>query len=316
MNLIESPRETMRQYLLGVLPEPEQDTLENEFLNDDDRFEQMVAAENELVDGYIRNQLTAQERQRFEQHYLAHPDRRERVRFAQTLLTKIDRQSEFVAESAAEFVVEPIAASRDAAGKTSWWQKLSDFFQAGNWQLNWAASMALLLLAVTAGVLYLRTRPNPISRNVATRETPVPPTPSPSVSPAVQPSVLPSPIVPEKPGSVFATLALTVGGLRGEGNGQAARLALSPDVDFVRLQLRLRRLDYSSYRVSLSPIGGAEIWRNQGIESKASASYESLNLTVPASRLSAGDYLLTIRGMTKEGDIEEVGKSSFRVARK
>jgi len=206
----------------------------------------------------------------FEQHYLAHPDRRERVRFAQTLLAKIDQQSESAAE--------PIAASRKVAGKTSWRQKLSDFFQPGNWQLNWAASMALLLLAVTAGMLYLRTRPNPTSQGVVTRETPVPPTPSPSPSGAVQPSVLPSPIAAEKPGSVFATLALTVGGLRGEGNGQAARLALSPNVDFVGLQLRLRRLDYPSYRVSLSPIGGSEVWRKQGLKSTLSATGENLPL--------------------------------------
>ena len=308
MNLIENQRERLRQYLLGVLPETEQTALEDEFLNHEDSFEQMVAAENELVDGYVRNQLTAQERRQFEQHYLAHPDRRERVRFAQTLLAKIDQQSESAAE--------PIAASRKVAGKTSWRQKLSDFFQPGNWQLNWAASVALLLLAVTAGVLYLRTRPNPNSQNVATRETPAPPTPSPSASALVQPSVLPSPVAAEKPGSIFATLALTVGGLRGEGNGQASRLALSPNVNFVRLQLRLRRLDYPSYRVSLSPIGGAEVWRKQGLKSTLSATGESITVTVPASKLSAGDYLLTIRGVIKEGDIEEVGKSSFRVARK
>jgi hypothetical protein len=312
MNLIEHQRERLRQYLLGVLPEPEQTTLENEFLNDEDSFEQMVAAENELVDGYVRNQLTAQERRQFEQHYLAHPDRRERVRFAQTLLAKIDQQSESVAEP----VAEPIAARREVAGATSWWQTLLGVFRSGNWQLNWAASVALLLLAVTAGALYLRTRPNPISRDVATRETPSPITSSPSPAAFAQPSVLPSPTASEKKDSVFATLALTVGGLRGEGDGQAARLALSPNVDFVRLQLRLRRLDYPSYRVSLNPIGGAEVWRKQGIKSKVSPSGENLTVEIPANRLSPGDYLLTTRGVTKEGEIEEVGKSSFQVIRK
>ena len=66
MNVIETQRERMRQYLLGMLPEVEQTTLENEFLNDDEQFEQMVAAENELVDAYVRNQLTAEERRQFD----------------------------------------------------------------------------------------------------------------------------------------------------------------------------------------------------------------------------------------------------------
>ena len=300
MQLSESQRESMRKYLLGTLPEPEQTALEDEYLNDDEGFEQMVAAENELVDGYVRGQLTRQERRQFEQHYLAHPARRERVSFARALHTRIDQQPELS------------GANRQVAERPAWRQKLLDVFRAEHWQLNWAAALALLLLALGIGAFYLFNRPAPNARDVVVRETPMPTTPS----PVTQPSVMPTPIAPDKPSPVFASLILTVGGLRGEGEGKNARVTLAANVDFVRLQLNIRRQDYPRYSILLRSGSGAEIWRRQGIKSKVGAAKEQLTVDIPANKLAAGAYLLTLSGVTKEGERDEIGKSSFQVARK
>ena len=80
--------EVMRQYLLGALSEAEQAALEARYLGDDDAFEEMVRVEHQLVDSYVQGRLPPSERTQFEQHYLAHPDRRERVQFASALQKK------------------------------------------------------------------------------------------------------------------------------------------------------------------------------------------------------------------------------------
>ncbi|HMV46987.1 MAG TPA: hypothetical protein PLD20_09565 [Blastocatellia bacterium] len=303
MKVIENQREYMRSYLLGVLTEAEQTALEDHFLNDDEVFEQLVAVENELVDTYARGQLNAPERRQFERHYLAHPSRRERLRFAQALTKKIDRRP------------DAQTASSTAIPSTSWWSKLTDFFRLPQSGLSWAMSVALVLMAVTVGAIYWQIHRQISKLDVAVTDTPQP-TVSPSPSVNLPPSPMLSPAVPEKSQPTFASLALSIGSLRGESNESTPRLTLTAEMEFARLQLAFRRQDYPQYNVSLSLAGGAEIWRKQGIKANAGAAKETLTINVPANKLPAGEYLLTVRGVSQSGELEDIGKSSFRVTRK
>ena len=61
-------QETIRQYLLGDLPEAERVALEDAFLGDDQLFEQIEDAENDLVDDYVGERLGASERRLFESY--------------------------------------------------------------------------------------------------------------------------------------------------------------------------------------------------------------------------------------------------------
>ncbi|MBL8168425.1 MAG: hypothetical protein JNJ50_09740 [Acidobacteria bacterium] len=294
--------EKIRQYLLGALPEPEQTALENEYLNDDERFEQMLAVETELVDGYVRGTLTGRDLQQFEAHYLAHPDRRARTRFAQALHNKLNQQAAALAERPAQQI--------------SWWQKLQDLVQLGNLQLGLASAAALLLLSIGIGAFFLLRRDETDTQYTAVTETPSP-LPSVVVQPSVQPTpASPSPSVPEKPRTVFASLVLVAGGLRSETQTTTPRLSLAPEVDYARLQVKIRRQGYPSYRASLSFGAGAEVWQKQGLKSNVRDAEEVITLTIPASQLAAGDYILTLRGVTKAGEVEDVSKSSFQIERK
>lgn len=296
MELTENQREKIRRYLLGELLEPEQAALEDEYLNDDESFERMVAVENELVDGYARGRLTERERQQFEGHYLAHPDRRERADFARALRARLDQHAAAAAE--------PV----------SWRRKLLDLFQTDNWQLGMASAMAVGLLTLGIGSYFLLKRSGPGLQKVAVSETPTPSVPAP---PSVQPPVgAPSPAAPEKPRPVFASLVFVAGGLRGEGDAATPQLNLSSDVDFARLQVRIRRLDYATYRASLRSAAGAEVWNQARIKSRVQGPEEIITLTIPANKLAAGDYILALRGVTAENEVDDVSKSAFRVERK
>jgi hypothetical protein len=75
----------MRRYFLGGLPQEERDHLEDRYLTDQEVFEELVATENDLIDAYVRGELSGEERQSFVLAYSSTPDRRERVEFARAL---------------------------------------------------------------------------------------------------------------------------------------------------------------------------------------------------------------------------------------
>jgi len=81
----------IRRYLLGELTEADQAALERELPMDRGKFDQVWAVENELIDSYVRGELSRADRKRFESHDLASPLHRERVEIAASFLADIDQ---------------------------------------------------------------------------------------------------------------------------------------------------------------------------------------------------------------------------------
>jgi anti-sigma-K factor RskA len=78
------------QYLLGQLPEDKQERLEEQLFTDDEYFERLIATEDELIDDYLLDRLSAGERKQFERTFLTNPFLRKRVALAKALLDYID----------------------------------------------------------------------------------------------------------------------------------------------------------------------------------------------------------------------------------
>lgn len=72
--------ETQRvRYLLGLSSPAEREHIESAYFEDDAAFQEMLAAEDDLIDAYARGELIGDERQRFEKSSLQESDR---VQFA------------------------------------------------------------------------------------------------------------------------------------------------------------------------------------------------------------------------------------------
>src|SRR5215813_9601115 len=74
-----------RRYLLKQLPDADQSALELRLLTEDDTFAELEIVEVELIDEYLANELSPDERQRFEEHFLTTPDRENKLTTAQAL---------------------------------------------------------------------------------------------------------------------------------------------------------------------------------------------------------------------------------------
>ncbi len=95
-------RNTLRRYLLGDLTQEEQlAPVEERLLAEDDFFEEFQLVKEDLIDQYVNQQLTAEDRRRFEQHFLITAERREDVRHAQAL-SRYARKSRQEAEQPEE----------------------------------------------------------------------------------------------------------------------------------------------------------------------------------------------------------------------
>src|SRR5262249_27783168 len=116
-------------------PEEEAERLDEGCVTDDRLAEALAAAENDLVDAYVRGELSGEERERFETHYLSSERRRDKVLFARALRDRIEGVPAVPAQFAQ--TEPPAAASRPArAGIPAW-----------------ALAAAALLLLAPAGYL-------------------------------------------------------------------------------------------------------------------------------------------------------------------
>src|SRR5438045_641500 len=82
----------LTRYLLGDLPDEERERLDELSVVDDDFCWRLKAAEDDLVDSYVKGELDSESMKLFRAVYLSSPKRREKVRFAETLAAVAERQ--------------------------------------------------------------------------------------------------------------------------------------------------------------------------------------------------------------------------------
>jgi len=103
------------RYLVGSLPDEEAERLDELSITDDEVASRLRDLEHDLVDAYVKGQLTGGTLASFRSHYLASPAQREKVRFAEALFAHETR----TAPSESRAVVEE--------PKVSMWRRLLDW---------------------------------------------------------------------------------------------------------------------------------------------------------------------------------------------
>jgi methionine-rich copper-binding protein CopC len=85
MALNKNDQDTFRDYLLGGLGGDDLEEFEKQLLTDDGVFEELLVAEDELIDQYVGGNLSSDEREVFEKHFLITAERQDELDFARTL---------------------------------------------------------------------------------------------------------------------------------------------------------------------------------------------------------------------------------------
>ena len=266
----------MKRYLLGTASPEERNVLENKYLSDTDSFEELTAAENDLIDFYTQGKLSDTDKREFEKQYLSSLKRKARVDFSLAL---------------GELSAQPHPPA--SVGKFPFSERLLSLFRSDAPSFQWARTALFAVTLVLIGVSLLKhNQSGPLFHQpMALQE----------VSPA------------QTPLGEF-TLTLNPGVSRAGGSNTDQHFVAPVGTSLLNIQLHVEDDDYPRYAVVIKTTEGARIRRIEGLYTRIVAGNKVLAVWVPVSVIPAGDYIVDLRAKAQQSTEVTVESYSFHLA--
>ena len=307
-------------YLLGELSEAEKTEVEDLYLADQDFFERLLAAEDDLIDEYVHQRLSKKETRLFEENFLTSPERRDRVKAARALLRFVEG-NQVVKEKAT------LAA------------RMLSYFKVGSTAMRLAVSAAMVVvLAVVAGMWIKMARMGSELAEVRSGQQ----------SQLQREEVLKHELEEQKrtsgqldeelksersergrlqqevaklsePRAEVVSEVLGFGVVERPRGGfpeeSRKKIVVPKNAELVRLRLNLLKVEYSGYVVILENEGAQEVWR-AGVSSTKGAKGAAVVIRIPARLLKDGRYSLVLNGATEAKTLETISEYPILVEKK
>jgi len=321
---------TLRRYLLGNVSDEERQQIELKMISDGTFFEQVCALEDDLIDEYVCDKLSPEEREEFQNWFLSTPEGVEQVRLATGL--RAAALATLPAQSAAASLSVPEPSSQQRGALAYWRSGIS----MSRYAIAGMAAICLVIIiwmAVARGRLQsqlneLRAQQSPSAAHEAELEEQL------SAERARNADLveeiqrgegrraeleqqLAALHRSEKSNggqSTVASMVLMPGRIR--GTAESHTLSLGPDAARVQSQLILARNDYASYRASLITADGREIWTQSSLRAQNRGGRSIVQVSLPVEILFSGDFSLTLQGAAADGSYEQVGNYYFKAVKK
>lgn len=309
------------RYLLGKLSDSEAARLEERSFADDSVFDDIEIAEDELIDDYVRDRLSAEDRKQFETKLLSSKRITERVEFARLL-----------AKSGFALPVD------DEPVKRGWWASL---FNA-SWVPNSAVSGALagvvllIVLAIPGSIAWMRLRDE--SKRLDNERAALEQQKRQLDEEAVRQSTLSNELKntneqqvrrqqqlqareeelatqTQRPSvSAFASALLFPYSSRSPG--EPTELTVPPSASNIQLKLALEDKDFDLYQATITSTGSASGFTVKNLRPRRSGQGWVISLQFSSRRVRSGDYFVTVSGRTSPGPYEDVANYRVRVSKK
>ena len=322
--------ELLVRYLLGELPEEQQVEIEDRAFSDQQYLQKILAVESDLIDEYVRGELSDSRRRLFESRFLASVERRRKVEFAKALAGVLSDTA----------VVEKKSLPAVASKPVGLWNSLKAFLRGFSPAASFLLAAATLLIVIGGAWLVIeslrlraqvaqlqaeqqlrqtlegqladeRTRNDTLSSRLESeqqererREEVIRELERERAEPAtkpIQPAIL--------------SLVLLPGTSR--SSSSRPKLVLSPSAQLVRLQVGIEPEDeYKKFRVELRSQAGQPIWNQGNLAARTGRAGRAVVVTLPARLLGASQYELGLKGITDDGKTEDVAYYYFDVLKK
>ncbi|MCM3904204.1 MAG: hypothetical protein ND866_21075 [Pyrinomonadaceae bacterium] len=319
--------EMLARYLLGQLPEEEQQKIEQHAFDDDEFYRQLLEVEDDLRCAYAQETLSLAQKEMFEKRFLIFADERKKLALARDMIAEL-RQA-------------PVA---DAWSKASNRDERKTDRSLLSWILGWSSpvtryAVAAAALVVVAGVVWLLFETaklrNEINRLQAERATAEQQFDERSAEERARVERLDKQLGEERDRRAqleqelsrrgeqaderstrpaVVALFLSPGGMR--GGGQTRRLVLAPGVEQVRLRLELTGDASNSYRAVLLNADGKEVSSRADLRVRLEGGRRIASLTLSARLLAEDDYELKLTGVGADGQPERVASYYFTILKK
>ncbi len=309
------------RYLLGKLSASEAAHLEQSYFADDSVFDDIEIAEDELIDAYVRNRLSANDRKLFETKLLSSKRIAERVEFAKVL-----SKSGFSLPAADEPV------------KTHWWTGLFDFSHPA---LTGAvtAGVFLIVLGIPGVLVWMQLRnesrrlgleraaieqqKQQLAQEIADRQSKTGQLTADLQNAKAQQESLQQRLQAleeqlartgqQSTVAVIASTLLFPSGSR--ASGPPPELIVGPTASTIQLKLALEDDSYNSYRATVESPSNSNIVTKQ-LKPRRSGSDRIVVLQFPSQLVNTGQYHIALSGLTPSGTYEPIADYQLRVSKK
>ena len=319
MGIEDYNEKTLREYLLGLLPEAETERLDELSVTEEEFAQHLRIVEDDLVDAYVNGELTGPELLHFPRQYLRSPLGLERVRFAQAFHDSHQARDEI---EQAKTEVE----TRDSALTST-----ASFFNFGNrFTLKWGLITAGLLLFLVASWFTFQqlkrpaaTPQGPDITAKSERQRTSDPDPKanektattggPKIEPEHQAEQSPTPRV-NLPGPSRVVAFVLKPQMRSVS--QPVELTIPNDITTVALTLQLEPSDTPNYRPILTEASSDRVvWQGGRIKSTTTDGMSVLRVRVPAALLKQQAYKIRVVGIYPNGTTDTTSEYNFRVVK-
>ncbi len=334
------------QYLLGSLPKAETTAFGKLSIVDDEFVARLQEVENDLVDAYVRGELSSFELMQFRSYYLASPHRRKKVEIARAFQAfaeqKLMAQQAVVATAATP--VQPSLVEETAPvslkEKESPWRVLRNFFLVPRAALQWGFAALALLLLVGSGALALKTwqmreqvtqaqsehaalqqREQALQAQLTQQQAANADTEQELARVReqlarleqqrkleAQRARLQLPTLPREPNLAYFDLAPQTRGL-----AQPPDISLPRNADYVVWQLELEAENASGYRVELWDQARRSVWKSGRLKARSRGERKVLDVKLPARQLPPQRYILKVTSISADGTAEGTYDYLFRI---
>lgn len=307
--MVNNRQEQARLYLLGQMSEQEAAQFEAQYFADDELFQEMQGVEDEMLDSFVRGELTSTEAQEFQKEYLTSRARQAKAGFARVL-------AEHLAGSAKTSSVpsKPLSPKR-----------LSIFSNAFDKRKSLLGMVAALLIVAWLGFANLRMRHQ--LEELRTQQAELQ---------RREQDLRKQVMAPDGRGddknkelqahqngsgsgaasssaedSKIASLVLSPGMARSAEGSKILRL--SSKTMIVQLRLLVEHDDYSAYSASIKADDDTPVWQRSGLKTHTVSGVGAITIRLPIGILRNGSYRVKLTGIRSDGGTEDVGDYTFLV---
>lgn len=309
MQLQAKDEHNLRRYLLGDVSAAEQEQIELWLMSNDEAYDVLVAAEDDLIDESLNGKLRSTDLERFNTHFLAAPERQRKLEFDRSL-------RRYVRERKPGTDPEPIHP----------WDALAAFFRRRP-VLGYGCA-ALIVLTVVAGMWSafvamrlereLRSASDNLANVSSERETykrQLDEIRSASQGLQTQLDLLERTIAGLKSSAPQALLTFNLIPGISRSSTSVPRLTIAANTRLVRFELALLDDNYDSYSVVLSDDGGQARWGVQQTKPSRNGDVKAIVMSVPVELLSNGDYSFNLSGISTGQPPESITSYYFHIIR-
>jgi hypothetical protein len=267
----------LREFLLGGLDDAQRDRIEGEFLTDSETRERILAAEQELIEDYLEDNLATSDRERFVSLYTRTPEQRRKLRITKSI-------RDWASTEAA--LPQTIPATVSSWGRFRNWLRLKPAIIP--------VAVAVLIALVVVAV-WLNRRIEQRNRHSAIEQ---------ELAQLNSPSSL-----RETPPRMDR---LELSPVAARGSAQQKELATREGVEVVELVLPWTKPErYSNYQVQLSRVDGEESYTLPNLHVESAD--HPIRLRLPTHILRRGHYKLELRGLAADGSLGSSEEYTFAV---